>query len=151
MQSAGPMAINAANATDYADLSLAVLSDRLTGQLGPLAGLHTAMYWAAAQGYPTIVTTPVDTPLLPVDFIRRLSANKAPVIAASNGRLHPTHGIWPTALHNELALAIKDGMRAAHDWQAFCRARQCDFTVKGDTDPFTNINRPEELAELEKI
>lgn len=157
-QTAGPIGVNAASAADYADLSVPILPDRLTdtmndkmsGGLGPLAGLHTAMCWAAEAGYSTLITTPVDTPLLPDDFIARLTAGGTPAVASSNERTHPIHGIWPTALHTELAKAIEGGMRAGRDWQAACGAQICDFPVQNQIDPFININHRADLEALEK-
>lgn len=150
-QTAGPVAVNAANTKDYADLSLPLLPDRLRGHLGPLAGLHAALCWAETRGYAAVITTPVDTPLLPIDFVSRLMRGPMPVVAGSCGRAHPLHGIWPTALHTELAVAVQDGMRAARDWQTACDAQLCDFPDADATDPFANINRPEELADLQKF
>lgn len=152
-QSVGPIAINAQTMSDYDDLSAPVIADRLRdaagGGLGPLAGLHAAMLWAADLGYETVITTPVDTPLLPDDFVARLTRHGAPAVACSNTRTHPTHGIWPTALHDGLAKAIKRGMRAARDWHTTCQAGSCDFPMAWGRDPFANINRPADLAALQ--
>lgn len=150
-QTAGPIAVNAAKARDYADLSLPLLPDRLSGHLGPLAGLHAALCWAETRGYEAVITTPVDTPLLPIDFVSRLTDGPMPVVAGSRGRAHPIHGIWPTALHTELAAVVRDGMRAARDWQIACAAQLCDFPDEDASDPFANINRPEELVDLQKF
>ena len=148
-QTDGPIAVNAAGDA-YAGLGVPLIADRLGGTLGPLAGLHAALCWAAEQGHGDVVTTPVDTPLLPADFIARLAAHGAPAVAFCNGRTHAVHGIWPTRLKDDLRSAVEAGMRAAQDWQTACGAGLCRFPHAADDDPFANINRPEDLAALQR-
>lgn len=149
-QTVGPIAINAAADAGFDGLKQPILTDRLPGGLGPLAGLHAAMQWADQEGYETVVTTPVDTPLLPENFIERLVAAGPPSIATFAGRQHPAHGAWPTRLSDRLAQALANELRAARDWAEECEASACEFHDQSGLDPFFNINTPDDLRALEK-
>ena len=147
-QTSGPIAINASELADGGLHDYALVPDRIEGDIGPLAGLHAALFWASQQGFDAVITTPVDTPALPDDFIARLSAAGAPAIATHEQRIHALHGLWPTALHTRLEIAIGEGLRAARDWGKAINATECAFTARGAPDPFFNVNTPEDLARL---
>ena len=126
-----------------------MVSDYLTGSLGPLAGLHAAVNWAKKAGYNAVITTPVDTPILPCDFVERLVATGAPAIAKCNDRLHFLHGLWSTALTEQLESAIECGLRSARDWAVECKAVECKFDEQAGLDPFFNVNTVDDLRTLE--
>ncbi|MEL6859163.1 MAG: molybdenum cofactor guanylyltransferase [Pseudomonadota bacterium] len=149
-QTSGPIGINASAGTGFDDLGYPVLSDLLPGKLGPLAGLHAAMFWAQKNGYNAVITTPVDTPILPTNFVARLIETGAPAIAKANQRRHPVHGLWPTRLLEPLADAIEGGMRAARDWATACDAIDCEFPKSSGADFFFNVNTPDDLHILER-
>ena len=69
----GPVILNAQAGGAYSACGLDSIDDALSGQLGPLAGIHAAMRWAERLGCPTVVTAPVDTPFLPRDLVVRLT------------------------------------------------------------------------------
>lgn len=80
---ATPMAINAnGDPARFAAFHLPVLSDMFKDSdpaqptPGPLAGLLTAMVWAADQGADRVVTLPGDSPFLPTDLIARFHAQR---------------------------------------------------------------------------
>lgn len=148
-QSAGPIAINAPTGAGFDDVSEPLIIDRLTGNLGPLAGLHAAMSWAKDAGYSAVITTPVDTPVLPNDFVERLVATGAPAIVNYKDRGHYLHGLWRTSLTDQLESAIERGMRSARDWAAECNAATCEFHEQAGLDPFFNVNTPDDLLTLE--
>ena len=149
-QASGPIAINAPSDIGFEVVKHAGITEHLSGAIGPLAGLHAAMVWAKDLGFQTVVTTPVDTPNLPLDFVERLLAAGAPAIGLSEDGSHPVHGLWPTNKASDLANAIKSGMRAAREWVADCQAVHCEFQAETCVDPFYNINTPDDLAYLEK-
>ena len=149
LQSAGPIAINAPTGAGFDDLSQPLIADKLAGNLGPLAGLHVAMSWAKEAGYAAVLTTPVDTPVLPRDFAARLVATGAPAIAKCNNSVHYVHGLWPTALTDQLESAIERGLRSARDWASECKAATCEFHERAGLDPFFNVNTPDDLRTLE--
>lgn len=144
-QTVGPIAISAPAGAGFDDLRHPVLSDQLPGKLGPLAGLHAAMIWARQEGYHAVITTPVDTPMLPRSFVEHLVASGAPSIAKCGGRVHPVHGLWPISLIEQLADAISGGVRPARAWAAQCQAVECVFHEQFGLDPFFNINTSSDL------
>lgn len=148
-QTTGPIRINAPTGAGFGDMSEPLITDQLTGNLGPLAGLHAAMNWAKMAGYSAVITTPVDTPILPGDFVKRLIETGTPAIAKCNDRLHFVHGLWPTALTEPLESAIERGLRSASDWASECEAATCEFHERAGLDPFFNVNTPDDLRTLE--
>ncbi|MEL6415545.1 MAG: molybdenum cofactor guanylyltransferase [Pseudomonadota bacterium] len=148
-QTAGPIAINAPSGAGLGDLNLPLVADLLSGSLGPLAGIHAALNWAEQAGYAAVLTSPVDTPLLPKNYVERLVETGAPAIAKCDDRLHFLHGLWPTHLREKLALAVENGLRSARDWATESQAVVCEFHYQAGLDPFFNVNTPEDLQTLE--
>ena len=134
---AGPIALNAnSDPARFAEFNLPVISDVIKGQLGPLAGLLTAMEWANPA--PHVLVVAGDTIGLPKNLVTQLSP--APAYAQSEGRDHPTIGLWPTTLAPELRKFLNDGNRRMMEWVQIVKARG----VPLDTQ-LRNINRPEDL------
>ena len=150
LQTTAPIAISALKGSALDDLKHPILTDHFADSIGPLAGIHAAMCWARDQGYEEVVTTPVDTPLLPLSFIQKLIATGAPSIATFEDRQHVVHGLWPTRLIEQLVRSIERGTRSARDWVRECDAVECVFNDPSGQDPFFNINTPEDLITLEK-
>ena len=151
-QTRGPIGLNAAPDGPYGDQELDCIADRHDGQIGPLAGIYTAMEWAKTLGYSAVITAPVDLPFLPMDFVEKLRAESPdkPVIASSKDRLHPVCGLWPASLAPALNAQIGDGLRAAHAWAKYCQASNVSFPQSSEGhDPFFNINTPEHLKRAE--
>jgi molybdopterin-guanine dinucleotide biosynthesis protein A len=127
---------------------LAVLADPLPGRLGPLAGVLAALRRAEGR-YPFVVTTPVDTPFLPDDLVRRLHAGRdggAIVRAASGGRRHHATALWPASLAADLERALTErALRRVADVQAEHRVAEACWPA-APLDPFENLNTPEDLA-----
>ena len=148
------LALNAnGDAARLDGFGLPVLPDSLGGHPGPLAGILAGMDWAAHHGAPAIVTAAADTPFLPRDLVARLSACAAPngiCLAASPDavgtlRRHPTFGLWPVALRDDLRAALRDGLRKVAAWADRHGAATAAFPCETG-DPFFNINRPEDIA-----
>lgn len=145
------LALNAnGDAARFGDTGLPVLRDELH-DAGPLAGILAGMDWAAARGYARIVTAAVDTPEFPGDLVARLVAEAGPgngAAYAASDRAHPTFGLWPVALRDDLRARLQAGERKLGLWaQQIGGARV--IWPRGDRDPFTNINTPEDLAQAE--
>ncbi len=140
----------------FASFGLPVLADAGGSGEGPLAGLLAGLDWAAAIGAAHVVAVAVDTPFLPADLVARLAAAAGPggaAVAASPdaaGRLrrHPAMGLWPVALRGALRAALDGGLRKAGLWAETAGARVAAFET-GASDPFFNLNRPEDLAAAE--
>ncbi|MEX5727178.1 molybdopterin-guanine dinucleotide biosynthesis protein A [Rhodovulum iodosum] len=154
-----PIALNAnGDATRFAHLGLPVLADTLPDHPGPLAGVLAGLDWAAAQGAAQVVTVAGDTPFFPPDLAVRLQAAQSRAglaLAATEDatgtlRRHPTFGLWPVALRDDLRAALKGGLRKVVLWTDAHGAGTAAFDAR-EVDPFFNINRPEDLAAAERL
>jgi molybdenum cofactor guanylyltransferase len=142
----------------FAAFELPVAADVVGGFAGPLAGVLTGMEWARAQrpDCPWIATIATDTPFFPSDLVARmLSAIERAAAdlacASSGGRAHPVFGLWPVRLANELRAAmVEEGIRKVDVWTARHRLVEVAFAVD-PIDSFFNTNRPEDLAEAERL
>jgi molybdopterin-guanine dinucleotide biosynthesis protein A len=124
---------------------LPVLPDTIPGHPGPLAGILAGMDHAAALGLDWVLSVPGDTPLIPPDLAVRLHAARAPVAcAASQGRAHPPVAVWSVALRDDLRAAIAAGEGKVSRWAA----RHGCARVEWPSDPFLNVNTPEDLVAL---
>ncbi len=144
----------------FASFGLPVLPDSAPDLSGPLAGVLTAMDWAAAMRADVVVTVSGDTPFLPGDLVPHLllasEGMKAPLAIASSQdstgvlRLHPTCALWSVSLREDLRQALAAGTRKMMNWADGQGARRVAFpSAKGD--PFFNINAPEDLEQAEAM
>jgi molybdopterin-guanine dinucleotide biosynthesis protein A len=142
----------------FAAFGLPVEADLIEGFAGPLAGVLTGMEWARTHrlDLPWVTTVATDTPFFPQDLVTRLLAAVQDqgadlACAASGGRAHPVFGLWPVRLAPALRHAMTDeGIRKVDVWTARYRLAQVDFSTD-PLDPFFNTNRPEDLAEAERL
>lgn len=147
----GPLAINAnGDPARFARFGLPVLADSLPDFPGPLAGVLAAMDWAAGLGAASVLTAAGDTPFPPHDLAARLQAAGAQGLAlaadrdsAGEARLHPTFGLWPTALREDLRAALAEGLRRPRQWAA---RHQAGTAIFDGPEPFFNINTAADLA-----
>ncbi|WOI57608.1 molybdenum cofactor guanylyltransferase MobA [Palleronia sp. LCG004] len=137
----------------FAGFMLPVLPDGIE-DAGPLAGLLAGLDWAAGEGATHVVTVAGDTPFFPCDLVPRLQlaaegAGAAIALAATRGadglRLHPTFGLWPVALRDDLRAALAAGTRRIGRWATGMGAAEALFAIDRG-DPFLNVNTPEDLA-----
>lgn len=151
------LALNAnGDAARFAQFRLPVLSDSVEGFVGPLAGVLAGLDWAAEQGAETIVTAAADTPFFPCDLVPRLlmaaegMAHPLALAATPDPRRgtarHPTFGLWPVALRDDLREALVNGTRKVVLWTDRHNGREALFE---DEDAFFNVNTPEDLARAE--
>ncbi|MDJ1016131.1 MAG: molybdenum cofactor guanylyltransferase MobA [Paracoccaceae bacterium] len=152
----GALALNAnGDPSRFARLDLPVLSDSVEGFAGPLAGVLAGLDWAAGEGATHICTAAADTPFFPADLVPRLvlasEEQQKPIALARtrNGR-HPTFGLWPVALREDLRAALEDGVRKVVMWTDKHGTAMADFPA-GAFDPFFNVNTPDDLAEAERL
>ncbi|MCH8465230.1 MAG: molybdenum cofactor guanylyltransferase MobA [Roseinatronobacter sp.] len=146
------MALNANGApARFAEFGLPVLPDSLPDFPGPLAGVLAGMDWAAAQGAEAVVSVAADTPFFPRDLVARLQAAAGPsrlALAATRegGKLwrHPTFGLWPVALRDDLRAALEGGLRKVVIWTDKHGAGTAEFDTL-PFDPFFNINTPQDI------
>lgn len=142
----------------FAEFDLPVAADVVEGHAGPLAGVLTGMEWAAEQlaDCRWIVTAPTDAPFLPRDLVSRMLSAVAEegadmVCASSGGRAHPVCGLWPVALAGDLRRAmVEEHIRKVDIWTGRYRLAVVEWPVD-PVDPFFNANRPDDLAEAERV
>ncbi|HEX5077863.1 MAG TPA: molybdenum cofactor guanylyltransferase MobA [Geminicoccaceae bacterium] len=139
----------------FARFGLPVAADVVEGFAGPLAGVLTGMEWARGHrpDCAWIATIATDTPFFPCDLVARLreaveGADLA--CASSGGRAHPVFGLWPVRLADDLRRAMQEGVRKVDVWTARHRLVEVDFPAEPH-DPFFNANRPDDLAEAERL
>ncbi len=144
------LALNAnGDETRFAEFGLPVLADPVAGNAGPLAGVLAGLDWAAGREVANIVTAAADTPFLPADLVTRLldaavDQGRQIALASTATGLHPTFGLWPVALRDDLRSALSEGVRKVVDWTERHGAARAEFPVR-EFDPFFNVNTPEDL------
>ncbi|MBB4660167.1 molybdenum cofactor guanylyltransferase [Parvularcula dongshanensis] len=133
---------------------LEVVPDDAPGE-GPLRALLGVMRWAASQtGARFLLTSPVDTPFLPLDLGRRLHGvlcdrPAGSAVAASEGRLHHLNALFALSVLPLLEdLVEAKGERRVGALHAALGSVPVPFG-DGDSDPFMNVNTPEDLARAE--
>ena len=155
----GPLILNAnGDPARFASYGLPVVADVVEGHAGPLAGILTALDWAAehAPHCPLVASFATDAPFLPRDLVETMAdardlAGADLACAASGGRTHPVFGLWPVALRADLRQAlVKQGERKIDRWTASHRLVEVVFPCD-PVDPFFNANRAEDLAEAERL
>ena len=153
------LALNAnGDAARFAELGLPVLADSIGGFAGPLAGVLAGLDWAAELGADSIVTAAADTPFLPCDLVPQLllagegmghplvlSATPDPERGTAR---HPTFGLWPVGLRDDLRASLEQGMRKVVRWTDLHDGREALFP---DEAAFFNINTPEDLKMAEAM
>lgn len=155
------LALNAnGDAARFADVNLPVLADSIEGFAGPLAGVLAGLDWAAEQGAQSIVTAAADTPFFPCDLVPRLMMEADgmvhPLVLAATPdptrkrNRHPTFGLWPVALRDDLRAALEDGLRKVVLWSDQHGGREAMFPNE-PFDPFFNVNTPDDLACAEDL
>jgi molybdopterin-guanine dinucleotide biosynthesis protein A len=136
------------DATRFDSFPFLVLPDGPLAGFGPLAGLAAGLQWAAAQQADSLITVPVDTPFIPPDLVSCLTP--APAVAAYRGRQHHLVAHWQVSAEPELRRFLQTGAPfKVRDFLTICGARQIAF--EGASDPFLNINTPEDLAEAMRL
>ena len=163
------MALNAnGDAARFDGFDLPVLPDSIEGFPGPLAGVLAGLDWAAGQGAEAIVTVAADTPFFPADLVAVLQDTAQgmahPLVLAATPRgeektrsmsrsgliRHPTFGLWPVALRDDLREALEDGIKKVVIWTEKHGGREAVFDTD-NSDPFFNVNTPEDLEAAEAM
>jgi molybdopterin-guanine dinucleotide biosynthesis protein A len=143
----GAIVINANQNVDrYAALGYPVVSDTIGGFAGPLAGLHAGLSAATSQ---YIVTSPCDSPFLPLDLVTRLAAgfegaNAQIAVAHTFAQPHPVFALVSRDVLPHLTAFLEQGGRKIDAWYATLRVAPVQFD--DCEEAFRNINTPDELA-----
>lgn len=150
------------SADRFAGYGLPVIGDKLSGFLGPLAGIHALLCHLEAQHSQIthLLSLATDAPFIPqtlsAELANALVSSGADIaVAASSGRCHPVFALWPVSIRPALEDAlINENMRKIDAFTARYKTEIVDFTKKhdiGEPDPFLNINRPEDLHAAEAL
>lgn len=160
-QQVGSVAINTnSDASAYQNNGVPVLRDSFEGYAGPLAGVLTGMEWAHSLGASHIITVAADTPFFPDNLACDMQAaihEAANQIAIAESRggggkyfNHPTFGLWPVALRDDLRSALTQGIRKVMQWAKPHGIVNVAFSAK-PFDPFFNVNTPEDFATASRL
>ncbi|HUF87479.1 MAG TPA: molybdenum cofactor guanylyltransferase MobA [Thermohalobaculum sp.] len=145
----------------FARFGLPVIPDTVEGFAGPLAGVLAGMRWAAPRGFSHVASAAGDTPFFPEDLVARLraaaQAEGQPIALAATDdperglSEHPTFGLWPVDLADNLEAALTVGqMRKVIVWTSRHGAARAVFD-DAPRFPFFNVNTPEDMLEAERI
>ena len=132
--------------SEYRRYGLPVISDQITGYVGPLAGMAAAMQVSNSD---FVVSVPCDTPWVPHDLVSRLKdkleREQADVCVAHDGeRMHPVFALIRSGMADSLETYLNTGARAVHRWCQQQKLAIADFSDQPEA--FINVNTPEELA-----
>lgn len=141
----------------FASFGLPIVADSVTGFAGPLAGVLAGLDWAAKNqpDAELVASFATDAPFFPRDLVRRLAVALEEggfdlACAQSNSRAHPVFGLWPVSLREDLRKALAGGLRKVDQWTARYKLVEVEFLAE-PVDPFFNANRPDDLAEAERL
>jgi molybdopterin-guanine dinucleotide biosynthesis protein A len=155
----GKLIVNAnGDPARFAAYGLPVVADVIEGFAGPLAGILSVFEWTARNCPKAewIASFATDAPFFPEDLVRRLAeavvregADLA--CARTDDGLHPVFGLWRVALRDDLRRAlVEENVRKVELWMTRHRTAHVDFPT-APLNPFFNVNRPEDLAEAERL
>lgn len=138
------------NADDYARFGFRVVADAVEGFAGPLAGLERGLAEAA---HDLIVTSPCDSPFLPLNLVARLcnalETNDADLAVAKTGaQAHPVFCLVRRTIHSHLRNFLMAGGRKIDTWYGPLKTIEVSFDDQ--IESFANINTPIELEKLEQ-
>lgn len=144
----GTIIVNAnRNAERYAQFGYPVVADAIGGFAGPLAGLHAGL--SAARTL-FVVTSPCDSPFLPLDLVARLAAafdaNGVDIaVARTHDQPHPVFALVRRSVLPHLVRFLESGGRKIDAWYASLSLAEVAFD--DEEDAFRNINTQAELAQ----
>lgn len=132
-----------------------VIEDSTDKSYGPLSGILSAMQYAKTE---YILTAPCDSPLLPLDYAKRMyatlnnhmSRNKENICVAHDGdQIQPVFSLISCKLVSSLKEYITAGYRKTADWVMQQNPMIADFS--GCDNMFFNMNTPEDKTQLERL
>ena len=132
------------NLERYAAFGHRVVSDRISGFAGPLAGLHAGL---EAISQPLAVTVPCDSPFLPADLVSRLRRHLGGndlAVAKTGDQPHPVFALVRRSVAQNLHAFLASGGRKIDAWYAALHVVEVQFD--DEADAFRNINTLEELG-----
>src|SRR6267142_1991410 len=134
------------NLERYAAFGHRVVSDRVSGFAGPLAGLQAGL---EAVSQPLAVTVPCDSPFLPADLVARLRQHLGGndlAVAKTGAQPHPVFALVRRSVAGSLEAFLAGGGRKIDAWYASLKVVEVAFD--DEADAFRNINTLQELGEI---
>jgi molybdopterin-guanine dinucleotide biosynthesis protein A len=141
--------------TKYSHYGYPVVMDETPDFSGPLAGFSVGLKHCKT---PYLLTSPCDSPLLPVDLAKKMAAqldnNDLELVFASSkegdGRIwsQPVFCLMKSDLQDSLDAFLSKGDLKIDRWFKELRSGTVVFE---NPQAFANVNTPEELADLEKV
>ena len=152
----GSILINAnRNITQYAAYGYPVILDETPDFSGPLAGFSVGLQSCKT---PYLLTSPCDSPLLPLDLGKKLAIEMErenfQLVYASSKELddrvwtQPVFCLMRTDLHSSLQSFLDKGDLKIDRW---FKELHSSTVVFEDAMAFANVNTPEELKALEEV
>ena len=132
------------------------IKDTMSGQLGPLVGILSAMEWVKNndKNYEWIISFPCDTPFFEEEIIDKVinsqkSSDKKLLFLKSGNKRHNIFGLWSIELMEQLRNDINQGARKVEDWANKIGTEIVEINSKSDKS-FLNINTKLDLEEAQK-
>ncbi|MGV6801489.1 MAG: molybdenum cofactor guanylyltransferase [bacterium] len=158
-QGLGKIAVSvASDSAENINDGLPTILDRPGDSDGGIANvISTCLHWA--QGQPEIdfiLTSPVDTPFLPDNFVDRLLRRQSdngnmPVYSRVGRNIHGVHASWPVACLAQLdSLVVGQGLKRISSLHQRLGSVACDFSA-AHSDPFLNLNYPEDVKQAQRL
>lgn len=146
------------DASRFKFLDIPVENDSVKGFVGPLAGILAGMERGAKDRHTShILTVAADSPFFPEDLLEKFLADydnqpdtqkqDTVCMAYSAGNRHPTFGLWPIHLADQLRdfLIVENQRKVLLFAQRFNLVKTDFVPIDSDIDPFFNINTPEDF------
>lgn len=132
------------NVETYTALGFPVVSDRIAGFQGPLAGLDAAF---SVTGSSFLLCVPCDSPFVPTDLMQKLinaTTGNNPIVVASDGnRLHPVISLIHRSVWPDIESRLSEGRLRLMDWIEAAGYDVADFSSSPEV--LQNLNTIEQI------
>jgi len=141
---------------NFKNKKIYTVKDCIEGQLGPLAGILTAMKWVKEnkKNYRWIASFPCDTPFFDTKLISKLKlktkeTSKKLIFLNSDKKRHNIFGLWSMDLIETLEKDIKNSFRKVEIWADKVGYESININTE-KFDKFLNINTKEDFEKAKK-
>ena len=141
---------------NFKNKKIYTVKDCIEGQLGPLAGILTAMKWVNEnkKNYKWIASFPCDTPFFDSKLISKLKlktkeTSKKLIFLNSDKKRHNIFGIWSMDLIETLEKDIKNSFRKVEIWADKVGYESININTE-KFDRFLNINTKKDLEKAKE-
>jgi len=132
------------NIETYTAFGFPVVSDRIEGFQGPLAGIDAAF---SVTGSSFLLCVPCDSPFIPDDLMDRLisaATGNNPIVVASDGeRLHPVISLVHRSVWQDIQDRLSEGRLRLMDWIEAAGYDVADFSTSHEL--LQNLNTIEQI------